>query len=68
MSRTDNSELARLSELIDLIYQGTTDFTAWQSAAREISAWIGSSTAAILTPTHTPEMGASTSATGFRRT
>ena len=30
MSRTDNSELARLSELIDLIYQGTTDFTAWQ--------------------------------------
>ncbi len=50
-------ELARLSELIDLIYQGATDFSAWQLAAREISAWIGSSTGAILTPTHTPEMG-----------
>lgn len=57
MTPTDKTELERLSDLIDLIYQGATDFSAWQLAARAISAWIGSSTGAILTPTHTPEMG-----------
>lgn len=51
------TELAEFSELIDLIYQGATDFGAWQRTAEAISKWIGSTTAAILTPTHTPEMG-----------
>lgn len=57
MNQTTKSELTRLSELIDLIYQGATDFSAWQQATKAISEWVDASTGAVLTPTHTPEMG-----------
>ena len=50
-------DLRQFGQLIDRIYEGSTDPGAWQEATRSISEWIGSSTCAILTPTHTPEMG-----------
>lgn len=55
MSKGINEELARLSELIDLIYQGISDVNVWQRTATEISDYLESSTGLIFTPLHCHE-------------
>lgn len=57
MNKTVHQELSRLGSLIDLIYAGATEMTAWHKVPREISDWMGALTCMIFTPLHTPEHG-----------
>lgn len=49
------TELARLSELIDSIYQGATEPNHWNVVLPQISDWVGASKSLLFTPLHTPE-------------
>lgn len=51
------AELARLSELIDSIYQGATDPNHWNVVLPQIADWVGASKSLLFTPQHTPEKG-----------
>ncbi len=51
------AELARLSELIDTIYQGATDPTRWDVALPAIANWVGASKGLLFTPLNAPDDG-----------
>jgi DNA-binding CsgD family transcriptional regulator len=57
VSAASQAELGRLSALIDLIYQGTTNIEAWERALGEICEWLGGRDAIIFTPFHAPDIG-----------
>lgn len=57
MSDYNHQELAHLSGLIDLIYQGATDIEAWQRVPSQISAWVQSGSCLIFTPMLPPDKG-----------
>ena len=51
------AELARLSELIDTIYQGATEPSRWSAILPDIAGWVGARFGLLFTPTHPPEKG-----------
>lgn len=51
------AELARLSELIDQIYQGATEPGCWNTILPKIADWVSARFGLLFTPLHTPEMG-----------
>ncbi|NOT65527.1 MAG: hypothetical protein HOP06_05795 [Methylotenera sp.] len=57
MNQPNISELARLSELIDLIYQGATEINRWQEALPAMAEWLDAPAAILYTPMHTPDSG-----------
>lgn len=57
MDKTVHQELSRLGSLIDLIYTGATEMSAWHKVPREVSDWMGALTCMVFTPLHTPEHG-----------
>lgn len=52
-----SAELARLSELIDLIYQGATDSSRWEVVLPAIANWIDAPRGLLFTPLNTPDIG-----------
>lgn len=54
---TSSAELARLSELIDSIYQGATDPAHWDVVLPAITHWIDAPKGMLYTPMHTPGKG-----------
>lgn len=52
-----NAELARLSELIDSIYQGATDPTHWNNVLPAIAEWVDAPKGMLITPQHAPDEG-----------
>lgn len=50
-------ELARLSELIDSIYQGATNPEHWNVVIPQIAEWVGSPRGLLLTPLNPPDKG-----------
>lgn len=52
-----NAELARLSELIDSIYQGATDPDHWNNVLPAIADWVEAPRGMLITPQHTPDDG-----------
>lgn len=51
------AELARLSELIDTIYQGATEPSRWSAILPAISDWIGGTRGLLFTPLDPPDNG-----------
>lgn len=51
------AELARLSELIDSIYQGATNPAHWDVALPAIADWVGASKGLLFTPVNAPDNG-----------
>lgn len=54
---TTTEEARQLSQLVEKIYLGATDFSAWQRVVLEITAWIGATRTFLFTPFHKPEQG-----------
>ena len=50
-------ELARLSELIDTIYQGATDPSRWDVVLASIANWVGPARGLLFTPLNSPDNG-----------
>jgi DNA-binding CsgD family transcriptional regulator/PAS domain-containing protein len=51
------AELARLSKLIDSIYQGATEPDCWNAILPEIAEWVNADKSLLFTPLHPPEKG-----------
>lgn len=51
------AELARLSELIDNIYQGATEPDCWNAILPKIADWVSARFGLLFTPLHAPEKG-----------
>lgn len=52
-----NEELARLSDLIGLIYEGATDPEHWNVILPQVADWVGAEFGLLFTPLHPPEKG-----------
>ncbi|HZW24823.1 MAG TPA: helix-turn-helix transcriptional regulator [Gallionella sp.] len=52
-----NAELARLSELIDSIYQGATDPAHWNKVLPAIAEWVDAPRGMLMTPQLAPDNG-----------
>ena len=57
MTNTSQAELARFSSLIDLIYQGTTDLSAWQKVPAAVTEWMDAYSNLLFTPFHNADNG-----------
>lgn len=51
------AELARLSQLIDRIYQGAIEPECWNTIVPAIADWVNAKQALLFTPLHPPEKG-----------
>ncbi len=56
-SAVSNTELVRLSELIDFIYQGATDPAHWNNVLPAIAEWVDAPRGMLITPQHAPGNG-----------
>lgn len=56
MDRT-NQELARLSDLLGLIYEGTTEPDHWNVILPKVADWVSARFGLLFTPLHPPEKG-----------
>lgn len=54
---SSTAELARLSELIDTIYQGATEPSRWGSILPAVTDWVGAERGLLHTPLNTPDDG-----------
>lgn len=52
-----NAELAQLSELIGLIYEGATDPNHWNKTLPAIAEWVGAPRGLLFTPLNSPKDG-----------
>ena len=57
MNAATETELARLSGLIDHIYRGATDIASWDDTVCAISEWMAATRTLLFTPSHTPGRG-----------
>jgi len=56
-SSPSTAELARLSALIDSIYQGATEPEYWNTILPRIADWVSARSGLLFTPMHPPEKG-----------